>query len=112
MADKNNPPKIITVASIVGIVLAALGLGASGLEAFFMLTVIPVLLCVGFLVKKWWICGVLYCIVFLIARSNMFLGRVTLLAVILNLLIVTLFVYATKAACIFKKETTDHSANE
>lgn len=109
---KNNSPKIITVASIIGIVLSAFGFGSSGLEALFMLTVIPVFLCVGLLVKKWWICGLLYCIVFLIARSNMFLGRMTLLAVILNLLIVTLFVYATVAAYRFKKETDNHSSNE
>lgn len=53
MVEKNSSHKIITVASIIGIVLSVFRLMVSGLEVLFMLTINPLLLCVGLLVKKW-----------------------------------------------------------
>lgn len=104
MNEKRKPPKIIIVASTVGIILSVFGIVSPSLEALLILTVIPLLLCMGLLIKKWWVCGLLYCIVFLAARSGMFFGRTTMLAILMIMIVVALFIGATIAAYRYKKE--------
>lgn len=62
MSKREKTPGNILAASIIGILLSFGGLCASGLEALLVLTIIPLLLCLGLLIKKNWICGLMYCI--------------------------------------------------
>jgi hypothetical protein len=105
MHKKKSPaPTRIYVASIVGVVFAVLPvMSMPSVEAALMLTVIPIILCVLFAIGKWWICGLLYCIEFLLVRYNLLLGRGTLLAVLTCLAIEILFISATIEAYRYKE---------
>ena len=103
MEKKKKTPGIIIIASVIGLAMSVFGLTASGWIALLLLTIIPFILCLLLLIKKYWICGLLYCIVFLLARSDMFLGQMTALATMISLFIVAIFVWATIAAYRFKR---------
>jgi hypothetical protein len=105
--ERGKPSKIIMLVSIIGMVLAItsfiFGASSLGLEAILMLTVIPLLLCLGLIIKKWWICGLLYCIVFLASRFNiLFSGKIAPLVVAVVLIWLVLIVYATVLAYKFQ----------
>ena len=106
-AAKKRPSWMIIAVSVIGIILALPNLLfnlTSGLEALFMLTVIPLFLCLGLLIKKWWVCGLLYCIVFLAARINILLSdKITALAKSSVLIVIVLFAYATVLAYNYQK---------
>ena len=106
MNKTSDTPKIIKAAAITGFIFAALGLLGAGIEAFFLLTVLPFLCCLGLLIKKWWVCGAVYCVVYLLARLNMFTGQATALAIAINIGVLVLFVKATIAAYKLRCETS------
>ena len=111
MKEKSSTT-VITVASVVGIVLALPGLLVLGLDAIIILTLLPILCTLGLLIKKWWICGVLYIIIFIAARTNIFSGEANLLAIILCIGNVVLFAFATKSAFDYQKSKKGSSAND